>query len=83
MTPPTANLAAWSRKPAPVDHAVDVGVEQDEQILVEVVGGLALHLCGPPWFSEGESNERPLNVTKRRRGRQRFACVHGSVRCPP
>ena len=43
MTPPTAYLAALSRNPRRSSRAVDVGVEQNEQILVEVVCGLTFH----------------------------------------
>ena len=44
VTPPTAYLPGAIQKAAAIDRSVNVRVEQDEQILIEVIGGLAFHV---------------------------------------
>ena len=41
--PPDRVLGGLVEKAAAVDRAVHVGVEQDEQLLVEIMSGLAFH----------------------------------------
>ena len=36
-------LRGFIQKPAPIERAVDVRVEQNEQFLIEVMSGLAFH----------------------------------------